>query len=139
MPLHNQNTDFLDPIQIQNIDFIVRLGPSTILGEGGWWGIEKCQAPSSHTYTHTMSKNGVNDTVCLVVHKKSYMQKCTSIKKMHGCIIIRVIELFFDLFCTFCTYDFFTAIPVVQKQYQTFVTLRFPFFRLFLLICRRWS
>lgn len=137
MPLHNQNTDFLDPIQIQNIDFIVRLGPSTFLVE--WWGIEKCQAPSSHTYTHNVKKNGVNDTVCLVVHKKSYMQKCTSIKKMHGCIIIRVIELFFDLFCTFCTYEFFTAIPVVQKQYQTFVTLRFPFFRLFLLICRRWS
>lgn len=74
MPLHNQNTDFLDPIQIQNIDFIVRLGPSTILGGGGWWGIEKCQAPSSYTYTQNVKKkNGVNDTVCLVVHKKSYM------------------------------------------------------------------
>lgn len=56
MPLHNQNTDFLDPIQIQNIDFIVRLGPSYILGGGGWWGIEKCQAPSSYTYTHNVKK-----------------------------------------------------------------------------------
>lgn len=65
MPLHNQNTDFLDPIQIQNIDFIVRLGPSTILGGGWWWGIEKCQAPSSHTYTHTMSKKW-SERYCLL-------------------------------------------------------------------------
>lgn len=72
MPLHNQNTDFLDPIQIQNIDFIVRLGPSTILGGVGG-GVSRNAKPPPHTHTHTMSKNGVNDTVCLVVHKKSYM------------------------------------------------------------------
>lgn len=73
MPLHNQNTDFLDPIQIQNIDFIVRLGPCTILGGGGWWWRNAKPPPHTHTHTHNVKKNGVNDTVCLVVHKKSYM------------------------------------------------------------------
>lgn len=49
MPLHNQNTDFLDPIQIQNIDFIVRLGPCTILGGGGWWWRNAKPPPHTHT------------------------------------------------------------------------------------------
>lgn len=141
MPLHNQNTDFLDRSNTYpKYRFYSKIGTLHHFGWGWVVGYREMPSPLlTHIHTHNVKKNGVNDTVCLVVHKKSYMQKCTSIKKMHGCIIIRVIELFFDLFCIFCTYDFFTAIPVVQKQYQTFVTLRFPFFRLFLLICRRWS
>lgn len=109
MPLHNQNTDFLDRSNTYpKYRFYSKIGTLHHFGWGWVVGYREMPSPLlTHIHTHNVKKNGVNDTVCLVVHKKSYMQKCTSIKKMHGCIIIRVIELFFDLFCTFCTYDFF--------------------------------
>lgn len=64
MPLHNQNTDFLDPIQIQNIDFIVRLGPCTILGGGGWWW--RNAKPPPHTHTHTQCQKKLSERYCLL-------------------------------------------------------------------------